>query len=89
MQKRDLEDGSRVFLERVMAEGPFDHLPPPVKQSMVQNAPAFLKQLENLMPIDFRVNDLRVTSNCRHYSWRIQSKMAPSSYRYHSMPVIG
>lgn len=62
MQKGDLENGVRIFIDGVMANGFFDQLPPPVKQSMVQNAPAFLKQLANPMPMGFRVNDLKPAS---------------------------
>lgn len=62
MQKGELESGVRIFIDGVMAKGFFDQLPPPVKQSMVQNAPAFLKQLENPMPMGFSVNDLRSAS---------------------------
>lgn len=62
MQKGDLENGVRIFLDGVMTKGFFDQLPPPVRQSMVDNAPAFLKQLENPMPMGFKVGDLKPAS---------------------------
>lgn len=62
MQKEDLENGVRIFIDGVMTKGFFDQLPPSVKQSMVDNAPAFLKQLENPMPMGFSVSDLAPAS---------------------------
>jgi non-heme chloroperoxidase len=44
------ENGLRIFVDEVMMEGFFDKLPAPVKQMILDNAKAFLKQKENPMP---------------------------------------
>ncbi|WP_158385014.1 alpha/beta fold hydrolase [Candidatus Nitrososphaera evergladensis] len=58
MAKGDFEKGVRIFIDGVMSKGFFDQLPPPVRTSMVSNAPGFLKQLPNPMPSGLSVNDL-------------------------------
>ena len=54
----DFENGVRIFLDGAMAKGFFDQLPLTVKQSMVDNAKAFLKQLDNPMPKDFDLQEV-------------------------------
>jgi pimeloyl-ACP methyl ester carboxylesterase len=54
----NLENGVRIFLDGAMAKGFFDQLPPTVRQSMVDNAKAFLKQLDNPMPKKFDLQEV-------------------------------
>jgi non-heme chloroperoxidase len=54
----DFENGVRIFLDGAMGKGFFDQLPPPVQQSMVDNAKAFLKQRENPMPKEFNLQEV-------------------------------
>jgi non-heme chloroperoxidase len=55
----DFENGVRIFLDGAMAKGFFDQLPPQVQQSMVDNAKAFLKQSDNPMPKEFRLQEVK------------------------------
>ena len=55
----DFENGVRVFLDGAMAKGFFDQLPPQVRQSMVDNARAFLKQSDNPMPKEFNLQEVK------------------------------
>jgi pimeloyl-ACP methyl ester carboxylesterase len=54
----DFENGVRIFLDGAMVRGFFDQLPLTVKQSMVDNAKAFLKQLDNPMPKEFNLQEV-------------------------------
>ncbi len=54
----DFENGVRIFLDGAMVRGFFDQLPPPVQQSMVDNAKAFLKQSDNPMPKEFNLQEV-------------------------------
>jgi non-heme chloroperoxidase len=54
----DFENGVRIFLDGAMVKGFFDQLPPPVQQSMVDNAKAFLKQSDNPMPKEFNLQEV-------------------------------
>lgn len=58
MHRGEFENGVRIFIDGVMVEGFFDELPPPVKQQIVDNAKAFLKQTEYSMPKEFNLQDL-------------------------------
>jgi non-heme chloroperoxidase len=59
----ELENGIRMFMDGVMTRGYFDHLPQPVRQSMLDNVKAFLKQVENAMPMDFNLDELKQISS--------------------------
>ncbi len=59
----ELENGTRMFMDGAMAEGYFDQLSQPVRQSMLDNANAFLKQAENAMPMDFNLQELNQISS--------------------------
>lgn len=63
LQRGEYENGVRIFMDGAMAKGFFDKLPPPVKQSMIDNAKAFLKQAENPMPKEFRLQELKRISS--------------------------
>jgi non-heme chloroperoxidase len=54
----DFENGVRIFLDGAMVRGFFDQLPLTVRQSMVDNAKAFLKQLDNPMPKEFNLQEV-------------------------------
>jgi non-heme chloroperoxidase len=54
----DFENGVRIFLDGAMVKGFFDQLPPLVRQSMVDNAKAFLKQSDNPMPKEFNLQEV-------------------------------
>lgn len=54
----DFENGVRIFLDGAMVKGFFDQLPLTVKHSMVDNAKAFLKQLDNPMPKEFDLQEV-------------------------------
>lgn len=54
----DFENGVKIFLDGAMGRGFFDQLPLTVKQSMVDNAKAFLKQLDNPMPKEFNLQEV-------------------------------
>jgi non-heme chloroperoxidase len=54
----DFENGVRIFLDGAMVKGFFNQLPPPVQQSMVNNAKAFLKQSDNPMPKEFNLREV-------------------------------
>jgi non-heme chloroperoxidase len=46
-----------------MSKGYFDQLPQPIRESMMDNAKAFLKQAENPMPMDFHIQELKKISS--------------------------
>jgi hypothetical protein len=46
-----------------MAKGFFDQFPEPIRQSMMDNAKAFLKQAENPMPMDFSLQEIKQISS--------------------------
>jgi non-heme chloroperoxidase len=58
----EFENGTRIFMDGAMAKGYFDQLSPAVRQSMLDNAKAFLKQAENPMPMDFKLEELKQVS---------------------------
>lgn len=58
MHRGEFENGVRIFIDGVMVEGFFEQLPPPVKQQMLDNAKAFLKQTEYAMPKELNLQDL-------------------------------
>ncbi len=58
IRRGELENGVRIFIDRVMTQGFFDQLPSPVKQLIIDNARAFLKQSEYTMPKEFNLQDL-------------------------------
>jgi non-heme chloroperoxidase len=47
----------------MMSKGYFDQLPQPIRESMMDNAKAFLKQAENPMPMDFNIQELQKISS--------------------------
>jgi hypothetical protein len=61
----DFENGVSIFLDGAMGKDFFDQLPAPVQQSIVDNAKAFLKQLENPMPKEFNLQEVeeRISSS--------------------------
>ena len=59
----EFENGTRIFMDGAMAKGYFDQLPQPVRQSMLDNGKAFLKQTENPMPMDFNLEELKQISS--------------------------
>jgi non-heme chloroperoxidase len=59
----EIENGVRIFMEGAMAKGFFDQLPEPIRQSMMDNAKAFLKQAENPMPMDFSLQEIKQISS--------------------------
>jgi non-heme chloroperoxidase len=58
----ELENGIKMFMDGAMARGYFDRLPQPVRQSMLDNVKVFLKQVENAMPMDFNLEELKQIS---------------------------
>lgn len=62
-RRGQFENGTRVFMDGAMAKGFFDQLPEPIRQSMMDNANAFLKQSENPMPMDFGLQELKQISS--------------------------
>jgi pimeloyl-ACP methyl ester carboxylesterase len=50
-------------MDGAMAKGYFDWLSQPVRQSMLDNAKAFLKQAENPMAVDFNLQGLKQISS--------------------------
>jgi non-heme chloroperoxidase len=62
-RRGEFEFGVRVFMDGAMAKGFFDQLPQTIRQSMIDNAQAFLKQAENPMPMDFSLQELKQISS--------------------------
>jgi pimeloyl-ACP methyl ester carboxylesterase len=60
--REEFESGTRIFMDGAMSKGYFDQLPQPIRQSMMDNAKAFLKQAENPMPMDFSLQELKQIS---------------------------
>jgi non-heme chloroperoxidase len=54
----EFENGTRIFMDGAMSKGYFDQLPQPIRQSMMDNTKAFLKQAESPMPMDFNTHEL-------------------------------
>jgi non-heme chloroperoxidase len=50
-------------MDGAMSKGYFDQLPQPIRESMMDNAKAFLKQAENPMPMDFNIQELKRISS--------------------------
>ena len=50
-------------MDGAMSKGYFDQLPQPFRESMMDNAKAFLKQAENPMPMDFNIQELKRISS--------------------------
>ncbi len=63
ISRGEFENGVRIFIDGVMVKGFFDQLPPPVRQQIVDNAKAFLKQAEHPMPKEFNLQDLQKISS--------------------------
>jgi non-heme chloroperoxidase len=59
----EFENGTRISMDGAMSKGYFDQLPQPIRQSMMDNAKAFLKQAENPMPMDFNLQELKQISS--------------------------
>jgi non-heme chloroperoxidase len=62
-RRGEFENGVRIFMDGAMARGFFDQLPEPIRQSMMDNAKAFLKQAENPMPMDFSLQEIKQISS--------------------------
>jgi non-heme chloroperoxidase len=62
-RREEFENGTRIFMDGAMSKGYFDQLPQPIRQSMMDNAKAFLKQAENPMPMDFNLQELKQISS--------------------------
>jgi len=62
-RRGEFENGTRIFMDGAMSKGYFDQLPQPVRESMMDNAKAFLKQAENPMPMDFNLQELKQISS--------------------------
>jgi non-heme chloroperoxidase len=59
----EFENGTRIFMDGAMSKGYFDQLPQPIRESMMDNAKAFLKQAENPMPMNFNIQELKKISS--------------------------
>jgi non-heme chloroperoxidase len=59
----EFENGTRIFMDGAMSKGYVNQLPQPIRQSMMDNAKAFLKQAENPMPMDFNLQELKQISS--------------------------
>jgi non-heme chloroperoxidase len=75
----EFENGTRMFMDGAMSKGYFDQLPQPIRQSMMDNAKAFLKQAENPMPMDFNLQELKTDFFCANAfrKGRTQPKISP------------
>jgi pimeloyl-ACP methyl ester carboxylesterase len=62
-RRGEFENGTRIFMDGAMSKGYFDQLPKPIRESMMDNAKAFLKQAENPMPMDFNIEELQKISS--------------------------
>jgi pimeloyl-ACP methyl ester carboxylesterase len=62
-RRGEIENGVRIFMDGAMAKGFFDQLLEPIRQSMMDNAKAFLKQAENPMPMDFSLQEIKQISS--------------------------
>jgi non-heme chloroperoxidase len=62
-RRGEFENGTRIFMDGAMSKGYFDQLPQPIRESMMDNAKAFLKQAENPMPMDFNLQELKQISS--------------------------
>jgi pimeloyl-ACP methyl ester carboxylesterase len=62
-RRGEFENGTRIFMDGAMSKGYFDQLPQPIRESMMDNAIAFLKQEENPMPMDFNIQELKKVSS--------------------------
>jgi non-heme chloroperoxidase len=62
-RREEFENGTRIFMDGAMSKGYFDQLPQPIRESMMDNAKAFLKQAENPMPMDFNLQELKQISS--------------------------
>jgi non-heme chloroperoxidase len=62
-RRGEFENGTRIFMDGAMSKGYFDQLPQPIRESMMDNAKAFLKQAKNPMPMDFNIQELKKVSS--------------------------
>ena len=62
-RRGEFENGTRIFMDGAMSKGYFDQLPQPIRESMMDNAKAFLKQAENPMPMDFNIQEQKKISS--------------------------
>jgi pimeloyl-ACP methyl ester carboxylesterase len=62
-RRGEFENGTKIFMDGAMSKGYFGQLPQPIRESMVDNAKAFLKQAENPMPMDFNIEELQKISS--------------------------
>jgi non-heme chloroperoxidase len=59
----EFENGTRIFMDGAISKGYFDQLPQPIRESMMDNTKAFLKQAESPMPMSFNTQELREISS--------------------------
>jgi hypothetical protein len=63
----EFENGTRIFMDGAMSKSYFDQLLQPIRESMMDNAIAFLKQAENPMPMDFNIQELKKFLLSQHF----------------------
>jgi non-heme chloroperoxidase len=77
-RREEFENGTRIFMDGAMSKGYFDQLPQPIRESMMDNAKAFLKQAENPMPMDFNIQELKKISSVPTFF--VKGKRSPKFY---------